>query len=73
MGCTYSADRKEGMVKGRIQPIDSSIRLGCERGAEANSSRPKYANNLRGTSIKEVSPRGDIIPGFTKLLCAYNI
>ena len=63
MGCVYSVQRKiepSSVVKGRIIGINDDIRMGGGGGGA-----PKYANNLRGGSIKEVSPRGDIIPGFT--------
>lgn len=69
MGCTYSAHRKATPMKGRIQPIDSDIRIGAGavRGYDSNNNcdQPKHVNNLRGVSIKSPYPQDDIIPGFT--------
>jgi hypothetical protein len=69
MGCAYSADRKPEVMKGRIQPIDSDIRIGAGvvRGYDSNNrgDQPKYVNNLRGVSIKSPYPRDDVIPDFT--------
>jgi hypothetical protein len=69
MGCAYSADRKPEVMKGRIQPIDSDVRVaaGAVRGYDSTQNRdqPKYVNNLRGVSIKSPYPKDDVIPGFT--------
>ena len=71
MGCVYSAQRKVdpgSVMKGRIIGIDDEIRMGGGGGgggSGGNGGGPRHVNNLRGGSIKEVSPRGDMIPGFT--------
>lgn len=70
MGCVYSADRKDDMSKSKVQPFDFELRwnFGGERDRSrggGNGRGPKHVNNLRGGSIKEVSPRGDVISGFT--------
>ncbi len=73
MGCVYSAQRKVdpgSVMKGRIIGLDDEIRMGGGgggvggRGGSGNGG-PRHVNNLRGGSIKEVSPQGDVIPGFT--------
>ena len=67
MGCVYSAQRKVdpgSVMKGRIIGLDDGIRVGGGGGGGGNGG-PRHVNNLRGGSIKEVSPRGDMIPGFT--------
>lgn len=72
MGCTYSAQRKVdpgSVMKGRIIGLDDEIRGGGGGGGvgrgNGGGGGPRYVNNLRGGSIKEVSSRGDMIPGFT--------
>ena len=67
MGCVYSAQRKVdpgSVMKGRIIGLDDEIRMGGGGGGGGGGG-PRHVNNLRGGSIKEVSPRGGIIPGFT--------
>lgn len=65
MGCAYSAQRKIEPMKGRIQPIDSDIRVAAGGERDGGSNQPKYVNNLRGVSIKSPYPRDDVIHGFT--------